>query len=48
MQVDLVIQKGEYFPIEMGLHQGSAPSHILFIIIMGILTGNTEKDPPGR
>ena len=36
----VVTQKGEteYFPIEVGLHQGSALSHPLFIII-------TSKEP---
>ena len=43
----VVTQKGEteYFAIEVGLHQGSAPSHRLFIIIMDVLTENIEKDP---
>ena len=30
----------------MGLHQGSALSALLFIIIMYVLTENIEKDPP--
>ena len=30
----------------MGLHQGSALSPLLFIIIMDVLTENKEKDPP--
>ena len=30
----------------MGLYQGSALSHLLFIIIMDVLTENIEKDPP--
>ena len=30
----------------MGLHQGSALSPLLFIIIMDVLTENIEKDPP--
>ena len=44
----VVTQKGEteYFPIEVGLHQGSALSPLLFIIIMDVLTENIEKDPP--
>ena len=44
----MVTQKGEieYFPIEVGLHQGSALSHLLFIIIMDVLTENIKKDPP--
>ena len=44
----VVTQKGEteYFAIEVGLHQGSALSHLLFIKIMDVLTENIEKDPP--
>ena len=44
----VITQKGEteYFPIEVGLHQGSALSPLLFIIIMDVLTENIEKDPP--
>ena len=44
----VVSQKGEteYFAIEVGLHQGSALSPLLFIIIMDVLTENIEKDPP--
>ena len=47
-KTQVVTQKGEteYFPIEVGLHQGSAPSPLLFIIIMDVLTENIEKDPP--
>ena len=35
-KTQVVTQKGEteYFPIEVGLHQGSVPSHPLFIITM--------------
>ena len=47
-KTQVVTQKGEteYFPIEVGLHQGSAPSPLLFIIIMDVITENIEKDPP--
>ena len=46
----LVIQKGEteYFAIEVGWHQGSAVSPLLFIIIMDVLTENIQKDPMTR
>ena len=44
----VVTQKGEieYFAIDVGLHQGSALSPLLFIIIMDVLMENIEKDPP--
>ena len=47
-KTQVVTQKGktEYFPIEVGLHQGSALSPLSFIIIMDVLTENIEKDPP--
>ena len=47
-KTQVVTQKGEteYFPIEVGLHQGSALSPLLFIIIMDVLTENIEKDAP--
>ena len=47
-KTQVVTKKGEteYFPIEVGLHQRSALSHLLFIIIMDVLTENIEKDPP--
>ena len=47
-KTQVVTQKGEteYFQIEVGLHQGSALSPLLFIIIMDVLTENIEKDPP--
>ena len=47
-KTQVVTQKGEteYFPIEVGLHQGSSLSHLLFIIIMDVLTETIEKDPP--
>ena len=49
-KTQVVTQKGstEYVPIEVGLHQGSALSPLLFIIIMDVLTENMEKDPPWR
>ena len=45
-KAQVVTQKGEtvYFPIEVGLYQGSALSPLLFIIIMDVLTENIEKD----
>ena len=48
IKTQVVTQKGEteYFPIEVGLHQGSALSPLLFIIIMDVLTENIEKGPP--
>ena len=44
-----VQQKGEteYFPIEVGLHQESTLSPLLFVIIMDVLTDRIEKDPLG-
>ena len=47
-KTNVVTQKGEteYFAIEVGLHQGSALSPLLFIIIMDVLTEHIEKDPP--
>ena len=43
-KTQVVTQKGEteYFQIEVGLHQGSALSPLLFIIIMDVLTENIE------
>ena len=47
-KTQVVTQKGEteYFTTEVGLHQESALSPFLFIIIMDVLTENIEKDPP--
>ena len=47
-KTQVVTQKGEteYFPKEVGIHQGSALSPLMFIIIMDVLTENIEKDPP--
>ena len=44
-KTQVVTQKGEteYFAIEVGLHQGSALSPLLFIIIMEFLTENTDN-----
>ena len=41
-KTNVVTQKREteYFPIEVGLHQGSALSPLLFIIIIDVLTEN--------
>ena len=43
-KTQVVTQKGEteYFPIEVGLHQGSALSRLLFII-MDVLTENIAR-----
>ena len=47
-KTQVITEKGETecFSIEVGLHQGSALSPLLFIIIMDVLTENIEKDPP--
>ena len=47
-KTQVVTQKGEteYFLIEVGLHQRSALSPLLFIIIMDVLTENIKMDPP--
>ena len=47
-KTQVVTQEGEneYFPIDVGLHQGSALSPLLFIIIMDVLTENIKKDTP--
>ena len=36
----------QYFNIEVGLHQGSTLSPLLFIIIMDVLASNIQRDPP--
>ena len=36
----------QYFNIEVGLHQGSTLSQLLFIIIMDVLASNSQRDPP--
>ena len=36
----------QYFDIEVGLHQGSTLSPLLFIIIMGVLASIIQRDPP--
>ena len=36
----------QYFNIEVGLHQGSTLSPILFIIIMDVLASSIQRDPP--
>ena len=36
----------QYFDIEVGLHQGSTLSPLLFIIIMDALASNIQRDPP--
>ena len=43
-KTQVVTKKGEteYFPVEVGLHQGSAMSPLLFVIITSILTRATH------
>ena len=36
----------EYFQVGVGLHQGSALSPLLFILIMGVLQTQIGKEPP--
>ena len=36
----------QYFDIEVGLHQGSTLSQLLFIIIMDVLASTIQRDPP--
>ena len=36
----------EYFNVKVGLHQGSAISPLLFIIIMDVLTSEIDTEPP--
>ena len=36
----------EYFDIEVGLHQGSALSPLLFIIVMDVLASEVGTHPP--
>ena len=36
----------QYFNIEVGLHQGSTLSPLLFIIIMDVLARSIQRDPP--
>ena len=35
----------EYFNVKVGLHQGSAISPLLFIIIMDVLASEIDKEP---
>ena len=36
----------EYFNVKVGLHQGSAISPLLFIIIMDVLASEIDTEPP--
>ena len=36
----------QYFDIEVGLHQGSTLSPLLFIIIMDVVPSTVQRDPP--
>ena len=38
--------KTEYFNVKVGLHQGSAISPLLFIIIMDLLASEIDTEPP--
>ena len=39
-------RKTEFFPVEMGVHQGSALSLCLFALLMDYLTDNLRKSVP--
>ena len=39
-------RRTHYFNIEVGLHQGSTLSPLLFIIIMNVIASTIQRDPP--
>ena len=42
-----VAGKSNSFGVEVGLHQGSALSPYLFLLLMDVLTEDVRKDVPG-
>ena len=47
-QIQVTTREGntEYFNVKVGLHQGSAISPLLFIIIMDVLASEIDTEPP--
>ena len=45
-QVTTREENPEYFNVKVGLHQGSAISPLLFVIIMDVLASEIDKEPP--
>ena len=47
-QTQVTIREGntEYFKVKVRLHQGSAISPLLFIIIMDVLASEIDREPP--
>ena len=45
-RVDTRCGRTEYFEVKVGLHQGSALSPLLFIIIMDVLAEEARSKPP--
>ena len=45
-RVKTICGRTEYFEVKVGLHQGSALSQLLFIIIMDVLAEEARPKPP--